>query len=314
MDHDQRFKTLIKQFFAEFLLLFFAPWAARLDAGAAEWLDTEVFPDPPEGHRHVLDLVAKLPTRQGVPGQREGAVESWLALVHIEIESPDKATLLRPRMCYSYLHLRQRHALPVLPIVLYLRVGLDGLGVDVYEENFWEFQPLHFQYLYVGLPALDAVEYVHGDNWLGVALAALMRIPHDRSAWLGAEALRRIQSAPLSEQQRFLLGECVQAYLPLDEGQQAEFERLVATEPYKGVQAMNTTWYEKGIEKGRAEGRQEGRGVERREILRELLEERFGPLTPSVQERIQQMAVEQLSPLIRAVARANSLRDLSLEQ
>ena len=30
-DHDQRFKTLLKEFFADFLRLFFAPWAERLD-------------------------------------------------------------------------------------------------------------------------------------------------------------------------------------------------------------------------------------------------------------------------------------------
>src|SRR5437899_2230894 len=83
MDHDQRFKTLIQFFFQDFLLLFFKSWAERLDASAVEWLDKEVFPDPPEGQRQILDLVGKLSTRRGVPGQRAGEVERWLALVHI---------------------------------------------------------------------------------------------------------------------------------------------------------------------------------------------------------------------------------------
>ncbi|NUQ61342.1 MAG: hypothetical protein HUU20_02570 [Pirellulales bacterium] len=39
MDNDQRFKTLIRQFFVDFLLLFFADWAARLDLSRIEWLD-----------------------------------------------------------------------------------------------------------------------------------------------------------------------------------------------------------------------------------------------------------------------------------
>src|SRR5437763_645467 len=165
------------------------------------------------------------------------AAGQWLALVHIEIESPDKAAPLRPRMYEAYGHLRRQYDLPVLPIGLFLRVGLDGIGIDIYEEHFWELRPIQFQYLYVGLPALDAVEYVQGDNWLGVALAALMRIAPERAAWLGAEALRRIQSAPLTDQQRFLLGECVQAYLPLDAEQQRACERLAATEPSPGVRA-----------------------------------------------------------------------------
>jgi hypothetical protein len=91
MDHDQRFKILIQTFFQEFLLLFFRKWAERLDGTAVEWLDKEVFPDPPEGGRRVLDLVGKLPTRQQIPGQRPGEGAQWLALVHIEIEAPDKA-------------------------------------------------------------------------------------------------------------------------------------------------------------------------------------------------------------------------------
>ncbi len=225
-DHDQRFKTLIQEFFADFLRLFFGEWAERLDCGAVEWLHQEVFPDPPEGTRRVLDLVGKLPARQAVPGHRPDETGQWLALVHIEIESPDKAAPLRPRMFHSYVNLRNKYRLPVLPIGLFLNVGLNGIGIDFYEEHFWEFQAVKFQYLYVGLPALDGIQYVLGDNWLGVALSALMRIPRERMAWLGAEALRRITQAPLNDQQRFLLGECVQAYLPLDDEQQQEFQTI----------------------------------------------------------------------------------------
>ena len=51
MDHDQRFKTLIQEFFDAFLRLFFQVWAGRLDATTVEWLDKEVFLDPPQGGR-----------------------------------------------------------------------------------------------------------------------------------------------------------------------------------------------------------------------------------------------------------------------
>ena len=59
-DHDQLFKTLIRQFFGEFLRLFFAAWATRFDLEHVEWLEKEVLPNPPDGSRHLLDLVAKL--------------------------------------------------------------------------------------------------------------------------------------------------------------------------------------------------------------------------------------------------------------
>ena len=116
-----------------------------------------------------------------------------------------------------------------------------------------------------------------------------------------AEALRRLTEAALSEQKRFLLGECVQAYLPLDAEQQREFQRLVATEHYKGVQAMNMTSFEKGREKGRLA------------TIHELLEEKFGPLPSQVVERLERLPPERLIALGRALLRANSLRELGLE-
>jgi hypothetical protein len=301
MDHDQRFKTLIQTFFVEFLQLFFGKWAERLDASAVEWLDKEIFPDPPEGRRHVLDLVGKLPLRQSLAGQRPGEPEQWLALIHIEIESPDKASTLRPRMYEAYGWLRHQYRLPVLPIGVFLRAGLDGIGVDVYAEDFWELRTVQFQYLYVGLPALDAIEYVKGDNWLGVALAALMRIPKDRIAWLGAEALRRIQAAPLNDQQRFLLGECVEAYLPLDDEQKREFEQLITTPPYQGVQAVNMTSYEKGVEN------------ELRAGVREMIEEQFGPLASETVVRLEQLPPERLRAIRKRIFKAKALHDLDLD-
>ena len=50
-----------------------------------------------------------------------------------------------------------------------------------------------------------------------------MRMPKERIVELGAEALLRISEASVTEQQRFLLGECVEAYLPIDEAESAGF-------------------------------------------------------------------------------------------
>ncbi|CAN5131015.1 DUF4351 domain-containing protein [soil metagenome] len=305
MDHDQRFKELIRTFFGLFLQLFFKEWFDRLDTSAVEWIDKEVFPDPPEGSRRILDLVAKLPTRAAVTGSEYAEAEHWLALVHIEIESPDRAKPLRSRMHRSYVYLRDKYGLPVLPIAIFLRVKLDGVGIDVYEERFWEFRALQFQYLYVGLPGLDATKYVQGENLLGVALAALMKISPDQVAWLGAEALQRIGKARLNDQQRFLLGECVHAYLPLDDQQQLEFEKLLATESYSGASQMNVTPYEKGIAKGLLLGQ--------RGNLMELLEEQCGKLPDQIVQRIESLSADEIKAITRRVVRAKSLQQLGLE-
>jgi len=302
MDHDQRFKTLIREFFADFRRLFFAEWAARLDLSAVEWLDKEVFPDPPEGTRHGLDLVARVP----VAARAEGGPAASLLLVHVEIESPDRTTRLTPRLPYYYHFLRDKHGLPVLPIVLYLKTGLDGVGVDCYVEEIWDLEVVRFQYLYVALPGLDGVEYVQGESWLGVALSALMKIPADRAAWLGAEALRRLARAPVSEQGRFLLGECVQAYLPLDQRQVREFESLLQSEACAEVRAMNQTIYEKGIEKGRLEGQVE--------LVTSQIEERFGVPPEAIRPALERMSAEELRGLALKIPNASLLADLGLAQ
>ncbi len=54
-----------------------------------------------------------------------------------------------------YEQLRRQYGLPVLPVALYLRAGLDGIGWDIYEETYWEQPLLSFEYAYVGLPGLE---------------------------------------------------------------------------------------------------------------------------------------------------------------
>ena len=73
---------------------------------------------------------------------------------------------------------------------------------------------------------------------------------------------------------------------------------------------MNTTWFEQGLEKGIEKGIEKGY----RRLLQEQLEERFGPLSPAVLERLQQLPAERLSELGRALLRAHSLRELGLEE
>jgi hypothetical protein len=300
-DHDQRFKALLREFFPEFLRLFFPEQAARFDFARIEWLDKELSPDPPQGGVFVLDLVARLRLHPPEGGTAEATAEA-VALVHVEVESRDAVAAFRKRMYQYYESLRRRYDCPVLPVAVYLRVGLDGIGIDRYAEDYGDLEVLRFQYLYVGLPALDAEQYVAGGSWLGVALAALMRIPRGRRAWLRSESLRRILvECRENDYRRFLLCECVEAYLTLDEEQQREYQRLLHTEPYREIEPMMMTTYEKGMEKGQ------------RKSVQVLLEHRFGPLSPTAVQRLEEWPAERLTELLIGVLNAPSLQALGLE-
>jgi hypothetical protein len=324
-DHDQRFKSLLKAFFAEFFQVFFPAWANRFDFARVDWLEQEVFPDPPRGEQRCLDLVARLPLRPGVPPPAPALAagepaDCWLTLIHVEIESQDTVAPLRPRMHAYYEQLRRRHDLPVLPIALYLRVGLDGIGWDVYEETYWEHRLLSFTYAYVGLPGLDGEQYVAGEHLLGVALTALMRVPPERRAAVHAEALRRLAEARENEYRRYLLLECLEAYATLDQTQAQELTALLRTERYQGAQAMAMTTFEKGVQAGLQQavttfekGVQAGLQRGQRTMLQKLLEARFGRLSHAALQRLDSLNTEGLEELAMALLKAQSLQELGLE-
>ncbi|NUQ61343.1 MAG: hypothetical protein HUU20_02575 [Pirellulales bacterium] len=100
----------------------------------------------------------------------------------------------------------------------------------------------------------------------------------------------------MSEQERFLLGECVQAYLPVDGEQKRQFEALLQSESYAGVRAMNQTMYEKG----------------QMDLVYSLIEARFGPVSDTIREDLERMPTEQLRRLALKVGTAASLADLGL--
>lgn len=312
-DHDQRFKALIREFFAEFLQLFFENWAKRFDLSNIVWLDTELLPDPPGGGRHVLDLVAKLRALEPIRENASGDSATWLALVHIEVESPDRTTAIKPRLPAYAIHLGDRYGLPVLPIVIYLNVALDGIGVDSTSRMFWELEVLRFQYLYVGLPGLAAERYAAGDNWLGVALSALMKIPKERAVELGTQALQRLQSAEVTEHQRYLLEECVEAYLPVGDDELAAIrDTIVPLPPEEQTMARNKTSYDLGLAAGRQEGREEGIRTVLVENLEAYLDTKFGLLSESTLAGLRAKSTEELRKIALAWQKAQSLAELGL--
>lgn len=309
-DHDQRFKTLLVEFFREFLYLFFPTWAARFDLSAVDWLEKEVFPDPPQGERRALDLVGRVRLLPGVPPPFAGGADEGFVLIHLEVESQDRIAGFRRRFFDYYCDLRRKYDLPVWPIGVFLRVGLDGVGWTSYEETFWEQNLLRFWFAYIGLPALDAEVYLHGENLLGVALTSLMRVPRERRVELQAEALARIGQARDNDWRRFLLAECLQAYSILDPAEWNRLQALMITDKYREAREMTLTYYERGKIQGELLG-------ERNALLRTAtrqLETKFGSLSDAVKQRLEALSTEQLDQLLTKVLPANSLKDLGLEE
>jgi hypothetical protein len=305
VDHDQRFKRLLKEFLPEFFGLFFFDWFDRFDFSKVSWLEQELFLDPPQGKRSTVDLIAQLPIRPS-DQSRPNEPRQMTALIHVEVESSETVEPFRERMHDYHHYLSRKLGLDILPIAIYLNVGLDGRGTDAFEKWFWERRILCFEYDYVGLPGLPAQPFLEGDNALGIAWSALMKMPRQQRPLAAVEALDRIVASPESSARKHMLCECVQAYAPLDENQRIELNDLLNEPKREGVRAMNKTWTEEGIELGESR--------ERLRMVRQLLETRFKTaLNSAAVKRLSSRTPDELNQLSIDLLSANSLKELGLE-
>lgn len=263
----------------------------------------------------MLDLIASVKMRLPPHAQAEPDSNTWLALTHIEIESQDRKSDLEERLPAYLVYLRSQHQLPVLPIVIYLSMSLDGIGIESVHWRIADFNYLTVNYCYVALKGLDAETYIRGENLLGVGLASLMKMPQDRTAELGFQALKKLDNAELPDQKRYLLSECFEAYLSISEQELNEIRDRIPLDPERRMTMplhRNKTSFDLGLEAGQEKGRQEGQRVAFIEMLEAQLETRFGPLKPESLTKLRAMTVEELRALGLAWLKANSLGELGL--
>jgi hypothetical protein len=294
-DHDQRLKAVLRECPIEAVQLVQPDWLADLDFAPGRWLEQELFPDPPAGERRSVDLVAQ------IPHSTYGHV-----LIHIEVETAEALTSLRERMPRYFNFLSMKHGLPVLSLAFYAQVALEGQGYDEAVIQYGEVEQQCTRWPYLGLPGLDGVRYVEEGNLLACALVGFMRVPRVEQPRIKAEALRKIAEAKISEFKRYLLMECVEAYLPLDGPLMQQYQHLLVTKSeYQAVIRTGKTTRELGIEEGEAR--------ERRRVVQRLLTRKFGVLSPLAQTRFDAMTMEQLDVLAEELLDAKSLVELGLE-
>jgi hypothetical protein len=305
VEHDQRFKVLLREFLGEFLALFFPEIFPHLDLTRTEWLHQELYHSVKEGTTLTIDLLVRVPLLPSAASLGPECPNFDAILIHIEIESDDTVQPFRRRMYRYYYLLTEEHGLVVFPIGVYLRVGLEGRGKDAYLIRVLDRTPLRFEYDYVGLPGLEGQNYLGQENPLGIAWSALMRWPRQRRAQAAVEALDRIVAGTESPGRKLLLCECVQAYAPLEENQRLELYSLLQQPQRQGVRQMVKTWSEEGEERGELKGR--------RSALLEQLECKFPGLSDMARQRVAEWPVEKIKEASRVLLTAQSLRELGLE-
>jgi len=220
-----------------------------------------------------------------------------LLYIHIEIQARRERNF-GERMAEYYMLLRLRHKLPVFPIVLYLEPGAGGIGKDRYVESLFGEAVFTFDYQRVGVPDLSANDYLQTNNALAFGLAALMKPDGRNAGEVKAECMLRLAQALVDQARTRLLMNCVEIYLPLDEGEQKIFLEITDQATHVEVQNMFDIF--------------EIRAEQKMAIT--LLHHKFGSVPPEVEARVRGMQVQdELESLLKSIVDAKSLSDLKLD-
>ncbi|MEO1085252.1 MAG: hypothetical protein AAFY88_13515 [Acidobacteriota bacterium] len=279
--HDTLWKGLLQAFFPDFLTVVAPEVADHLDMSSPTFLEQETFTDPPEGEKALLDLLAKVPSREG-PVQ--------VVLIHVEVEREFRRTMdLRMWRYFAHLSLKYPHA--ILPIVLFLRGGEGGVGRRQVQHRVGDAIVNAFSYWTLGL-SRSTVDAMLDFGPLGVALASCVRqdLPKDEQKFRCVSALA---SSDVDPAQRHLLLTAVNTYLSLNKDEKMKYaERVAESVSQPEIRKMELTWAGKleqkhrrkytklgrqeGVELGRQEGVEAGRCAVGRRLLLKIVATRFG--------------------------------------
>lgn len=291
--HDPLFKSLLRTFFSGFLRLVAPELAARLDLSAVAFLDKELVSTAPPRTHGVVDLLARAPLT---------GTDRFI-LVHVEVEARARRGMGN-RLRDYHRSIQSRHEDPVLSIVIYLKGGPAGICEQVLDGGLPLPGVTSFRYLSFGLSRCSAAEYLAKPEPLGWALASLMSRGDWSKAELKMSCLDRLAEAPLEDEERRELANCIETYLELTPEEAEDFS-LLDTSQTRRTQAMSLLYKVSWADKMMGEGA--------RRVLLSILEERFGPVSDDVLGRVEKIwSVDRLSTLARKAMTAKSLKSLRL--
>jgi predicted transposase YdaD len=319
-DYDSPWKEAVEHYFPEFMAFYFADACAEIDwQQGYVFLDQElqaVVQDAELGKRYV-DKLVRVNLLNGD--------ESWI-YVHIEVQG-NKQTVFAERMFVYNYRLYDRYRRPIA-----------SLAVLADEHPNW--RPQQFTYSVLGcetsirFPIAKLIDYhdqldtlLEMDNAFALITAAHILTQQTRKnqqqRYQAKLSLIRLLYQRQWEKQRIIdLFFVLDWLMRLPDGLEKQIWQAIETieedKKMRYVSSVERFGIEKGVLQGRIEGRQEGRQEGRLQgrqegelrILKKLLERRFGTLTTTLQERLNNATEADLDRWTEAVLSAPTVDDV----
>ena len=282
IDHDALYKTVINEFFLDFVSLFFPDLAARIDPASVRAKEQELISDLPGGQTLRADIVREV--------QFEG--QSSLVLILVEPQSYDDKRF-GERLYRYFTRLYEKYGLPIIPIAVLSYPSPKEAASHSFELVVEGFRALSFNYLVVQLNQLHWQEYAERQNPVAAAFMVGMQVGKRERAKAKLASLEQVAKLDLNPAQRHLLAGFVDVYLTLDDQrQQEEFEQGISRlkqGQQEVVMQIVTSWMREGIKQGEIKGKIE--------LVLKLLTRRFGPVSAEEESRLKALNGEQIETL-----------------
>ena len=293
IDHDALFKAIIREFFLEFLELFFPDLAHDIVPGSIQEKEQELTTDLMGGTTKRVDLIRQVQLND----------EPNLILILIEPQSYNEKEF-GERLFRYFIRLYEKYRLAVIPIAILSYDKPKKAAANTYKIGTKKFNTVTFNYLTIQLNQLDWQDFVNKSNPIACAFMSKMKMAKGERVDVKLTSLSEMTGLGLNPAQMQLISAFVDTYLPLNDTEKTKFERkLAGLEPHiqEEVMELVTSWMREGMAKGKAEGIAEGlkeglREGERKLLLR-LLNRRFGNLTTQEEAQLGDLNEEQLEQL-----------------
>ncbi|WP_299489790.1 DUF4351 domain-containing protein [Acaryochloris sp. IP29b_bin.137] len=303
VDRDRLFRDLLKNFFLEFVDLFFPKIAVAIDPKSIRFLEDEASPKPQEQGEN-----APAPPKEGASSNvlvqvRLRGQEScfW---VHLE-NSSETTIKLERRIFHTFARLDEKYNLPIYPIILQSTESSQRLETNGYRVEFVDRKVLDFSFVAIQLHRLNWRDFLQRRNPVAAALMPTMNVQTFDRPVVKAECLRLLTNLRLDAKKVKVISQFIEAFLHLNATEeqvlQTEMERMGLLERERITNLLTSTTQA---------NQQQGAEREALSLVFRLLKRRIGDLNPDLEAQVRSLPVNQVEDLGEALLDFNHEDDL----
>lgn len=303
VDRDRLFRDLLKNFFLEFVDLFFPKIAVAIDPKSIRFLEDEESPKPQEqGDNPPAPTVQGASSNVLVQVRLRGQESCFW--VHLE-NSSETSIKLERRIFHTFARLDEKYNLPIYPIILQSSDTSQRLETNGYRVEFVDRRVLDFSFVAIQLHRLNWRDFLQRRNPVAAALMPTMNVQTFDRPVVKAECLRLLTNLRLDAKKVKVISQFIEAFLHLNAAEeqvlQTEMERMGLLERERITNLLTSTTQA---------NQQQGAKREALSLVFRLLKRRVGDLNPDLEGQVRSLPVNQVEDLGEALLDFNNAEDL----